>query len=614
MAQIPPRKTQAPAYRNILTVKHKYHCITDDKDLDILLELLINANEICFAPITTSNNAHTTKILGISFSIKHHVAFYVPFKIINKGNIKKAFKNIFSDANKIWVTDNSKYNALVLQMHGMPIQGELYCTILSNYVLHPGEVHKMYALSKTYLNYEPIPISNLIGIKAAVKSIDKVELYDIAQYACEYADITLQLKDKLFATIEKRELNTVLEIENTLTRVIMNMEATGVRIDVSALNKLDKFIDSRIKSSIKKIHKIAGIKFNIDAPSELGNVLFNVLNLNENTRLTPTGNYSTAEDVLDNIKDTHIIVPEILEYKSLRHIQKHYTKIFPTILHAKTNTLHTSFNQTTATGRLSSSEPALQNIPIRTKYGRMVRECFIPSPGNIFLSADYSQIELRVVAAIANDTRLIQMFNTGIDAHSATAASVYKIPINEVTENLRQNAKRINFGIIYGQSGYGLSNNIGVKRQEANLLIERYLNEFTGIKNYMYTQVEFAKTYGFVQTLLGRKRQIKNMHSPNKILRDAAYREAINTPIQGTAADLIKLAMINIHKQFILNKFKSKMILQVHDELLFDVRPEEKEAVVQCVTHCMINALQLPNNMRIEVRTSFGSNWLDAHV
>src|SRR6185437_1712107 len=484
-------------------------------------------------------------------------------------------------------------------------------------VIEPEGKRGMDVLSAKYLNYQPISIETLIGKKGKGQlNMRDVPLEDIKEYAAEDADVTLQLKHALDPLLKKQEVSRVFnEVENPLIPVLMDMEYEGVAIDVNFLQDYSKELDRDIRQSEERVYKLAGVNFNLGSPKQLGEVLFELMKIDPGAKKTRTGQYATGEDVLQKLRSKHEIVDDILAYRELTKLKSTYVDSLPLLINPRTKRVHTSFNQTVAvTGRLSSNNPNLQNIPIRTERGSEIRKAFIARDNDhCLISADYSQIELRIVAAISGDEGMIQAFKDKKDIHTSTAAKVYNVEEKDVTFEMRRAAKAVNFGIIYGQSAFGLAENLGISRTEAKTIIDNYFIQYPFIKKYMDQTINFAKEYTYVQTLLGRKRYLRDIHSANPTVRGYAERNAINMPIQGTAADMIKLAMINTHREIIKQKMRTKMTLQVHDELVFDVPIGEVNEAQQLIKECMEGAMQLPNGVPINAETGSGGNWLEAH-
>ncbi len=583
------------------------------------MNALKNSKEICFDTETTNIDANLAELVGISFAIKPGEAFYVPCPIKKEDCILflKKFYALFSNADKIWIGQNIKYDMLLLKWYDIDLAGKIFDTMLAHYVIEPDGKRSMDVLSAKYLGYEPIHIEELIGKKGKNQgNMRDVEIDKIKEYAAEDADITLQLKNIFQPQIKSSEVERIFyEVENPLVKVLTDMEFEGIKIDVDFLNTYSKELETEEKKAEELVYEQAGVRFNLASPKQLGEVLFEKLKLDPKAKKTKTGQYATGEDILTKLAHQHKICNDILTFRELAKLKSTYVDALPLLINSKTGRVHTSYAQAVAvTGRLSSNNPNLQNIPIRSDRGREIRKAFIPRDENhVLVSADYSQIELRIVAAISGDLNMCEAFKTGKDIHTATAAKVFNVEETEVTKEMRYKAKSVNFGIIYGQGAFGLSENLGIARSEAKEIIDNYKKQFPDIQKYMDDTIAFAKENGYVQTLMGRKRWLKDINSANFTVRGFAERNAINSPIQGTAADMIKLAMINISESFKKHQFKSKMLLQVHDELVFDVLKSELEAVKPVILECMQNALKLPNDVPTDAALGSGINWLTAH-
>lgn len=601
------------------TVPHTYHLIDTPEKRAVLIADLLQQPEICFDSETTSLDELIAEVVGLSFSYKPGEAYYVPFpeNRIEAQAIMNEFKPVFENENSLKIGQNIKYDLSILKNYGIGLKGKWFDTMLAHYLIDADLRHGMDFLANNYLNYEPISIETLIGKKGKGQlSMRNVEIEKIKEYAAEDADVTLQLK-QLFAPqlIERNGQKLFDEVEVPLIDVLNDMEREGIRINAQFLNDYSVELAKEIGIQEKRIHELAGVNFNIASPKQLGEVLFDHLKLDPKAKKTKTGQYQTGEDILQGLSE-HEIARCILDVRQLQKLKSTYVDALPTLVHKQTGRVHTSFNQAVAaTGRLSSTDPNLQNIPIKTEKGREIRKAFIPRNDDfVLMSADYSQIELRVIASMAKETNMIDAFANGIDIHTATAAKVYNKTIEEVSSQERRNAKAVNFGIIYGQSAFGLSQSLGIPRKEAAAIIEAYFAQYPQIKNYMSTSIHFAQEHGFVETILGRRRYLRDINSKNFTVRGFAERNAINAPIQGSAADMIKVAMIKVKNAMENAKSEirnSKMILQVHDELLFDVHKSEIEAMTQLVKREMENAVQLDVPIVAEVGT--GENWLEAH-
>ena len=607
------------ADKNIENTKHEYKLVETEDELKDLIHLLNQQKEICFDTETTGTDANNVEIVGMSFSFEKNKAYYIPFSSDQKAAKEKILQlqPLFDNESICWIGQNIKYDLLILKWYGIEPRGSLFDTMLAHYVIEPEGRRSMDLLSAQYLGYEPVSIETLIGKKGKNQgNMRDVALDKIKEYAAEDADITLQLKHCFAPLLKQKEVEKVFyEVENPLVRVLTDMEYEGVKIDEAFLNDYSKELDKEAKQCEERVYEQAGVRFNLASPKQLGEVLFDKLQLDPKAKKTKTGQYATGEDVLLKLAGEHKIVDDILSFRELTKLKSTYVDALPEMINPRTGRVHTSYAQAVAvTGRLSSNNPNLQNIPIRTARGREIRKAFIPrEKGRILLSADYSQIELRIVAAISGDPNMCEAFKERKDIHTATAAKVYGVTEAEVTKEMRYKAKSVNFGIIYGQGAFGLAENLGVSRKEAQEIINNYKKEFPYIQKYMDDQINFAKENDYVQTLMGRKRWLRDIHSANFTVRGFAERNAINSPIQGTAADMIKMAMISIHREMKKGDWKSKMILQVHDELVFDAVIEEADELQKLIIDCMVSALPLPNDVPVEAEVGRGNNWLEAH-
>jgi len=613
-----PAETTAPStdLDTIETVDNTYAAATTKEERADLIKTLRQAKSICFDTETTGIDSITAELVGMSFCIEKGKAFYVPVPDDHSEATKivAEFKEIFeSDAEK--VGQNLKYDLEVLKRYGITVNGFLYDTMIAHYLLHPDMKHNMDDMSEYYLNYKPVSIESLIGKKGSKQgSMRDVTLENITQYASEDADITLQLKHALDAELDKDHLVKLFrEIESPLIQVLTDMELEGINIDVPALKKFSKELGTDIDSLKKKILGLAGIDFNVDSPKQLGEVLFDHLKIDEKAKKTKSGQYVTREDTLQKMAGKHEIIPLILDYRSVKKLKSTYVDSLPEMVNPDSGRIHTNYMQTVAaTGRLSSTNPNLQNIPIRTERGRYIRKAFIPrSEEYVILAADYSQVELRIIAALSEDQGMIQAFKDGLDIHAATASKVFDVPLEEVTRDQRGKAKAVNFGIAYGQGAFGLADNLNISRTEAREIIENYFVQFPGIQTFKEMAIEQAKAKGYAETLLGRRRYLPDINSQNGTVRAGAERNAINAPIQGSAADIIKLAMIDIHKTFEAEGFRSKMLLQVHDELVFDAHKEELETIRPIIRRKMETAYTIAVPLVVDI--NHGNNWLEAH-
>ena len=607
------------ADKNIQNTPHEYVLVDTAEAMNNLIKILLDSNEICFDTETTNVDANLAELVGMSFSVEPGKAFYVPFSTEKNEAIEllKKFDSIFSDQKKVWVGQNIKYDLLVLKWYGAQIQGALFDTMLAHYVVEPEGKRSMDVLSAKYLGYEPVPIEQLIGKKGKNQgNMRDVDIEQLVEYAGEDADITLQLKQIFAPQIISSEVEKIFnEVETPLIRVLTDMEYEGIRIDRDFLQTYSGELETAAKEAEESVYHQAGVRFNLASPKQLGEVLFEKLQLDPKAKKTKTGQYATGEDILQKLANQHKICDDILVFRELTKLKSTYVDALPLLINPKTGRVHTSYAQAVAvTGRLSSNNPNLQNIPIRTAKGREIRKAFLPRDENhVLLSADYSQIELRIVAAISGDENLCTAFKSGKDIHTATAAKIFHVAEAEVTKEMRYKAKSVNFGIIYGQGAFGLAENLGISRTEAKEIIDNYKKEFPNIQQYMEDTIRFAKDNGYVQTLMGRKRWLRDINSTNFTVRGFAERNAINSPIQGTAADMIKLAMIRIHQSIQEKSLRSKLLLQVHDELVFDVHKDELEIVKPLVLEGMQQAMKLPHDIPTDAELGFGINWLEAH-
>ena len=604
--------------KNSANTPHNYKAVEGKENILALVKELLAQKEVCIDTETTGINANDVELVGLSFSYKEHEGFYIP--IADEAAAKKIlalFEPLFKSKDIIWIGQNLKYDFLVLKWYGVELLGKTFDTMLAHYVIEPEGRRSMDLLSAQFLGYEPISITTLIGKKGKNQgTMRDAPLDQVTEYAAEDADITFQLKSCFTPLIKKRGVEKVFnEVENPLVRVLVDMEYEGVKVDIDFLNEYSKVLEVDAKISEERVYEQAGVRFNLASPKQLGEVLFDILKLDAKAKKTKTGQYATGEDVLQKMAAKHKIVDDILNFRELTKLKSTYVDSFPELINSKTGRVHTSYAQAVAvTGRLSSTNPNLQNIPIRTERGREIRKAFIPrEKGRVLVSADYSQIELRIVAAISGDPNMCEAFKLGKDIHTATAAKVYGIKEEDVTKEMRYKAKSVNFGIIYGQGAFGLAENLGISRTEAKEIIDNYKKEFPNIQLYMDQQINNAKELGFVETLMGRRRWLRDINSSNFTVRGFAERNAINSPIQGSAADMIKLAMIKIHGEMKKTKWESKMILQVHDELVFDAVEKELPALKELILKCMKEAMILPNGVPVEAEVGVGKNWLEAH-
>ena len=605
--------------KTIHNTPHNYFLCDSLEKIEALLVDLVQKPEICFDSETTGLDPHDVELVGMSFSFKKGEAYYVPIPIEQEAakQILSLFVPLFNDEKKKWVGQNIKYDLIVLKWYGIEVKGQLFDTMLAHYLIEPEGRRSMDLLAAKYLQYEPVHIEELIGKKGKNQlSMRDVEAEKIKEYAAEDADITIQLKEVFEPMLKSKVVDSVFEkIETPLVKVLLDMEYEGVRIDNDFLNEYSKQLEIDAKAAEDKVYEICGLKFNLASPKQLGEVLFDHLKLDPKAKKTKTGQYATGEDVLQKLAANNPIVEDILSFRELTKLKSTYVDALPAMINPKSGRVHTSYNQAVAvTGRLSSNNPNLQNIPVRTERGREIRKAFIARDADhVLISADYSQIELRIVAAISGDPNMCEAFLAGKDIHTATAAKVYNIEEADVTKEMRYKAKSVNFGIIYGQGAFGLAENLKISRTEAKEIIENYKTQFPNIQQYMDEKIAFAQKNGYVETLMGRKRWLADINSANFTVRGFAERNAINMPVQGTAADMIKLAMIKIDKEFRERNFKSKMILQVHDELVFDAHRSEVEIIKPIIIECMQTALPLPNGVPANAEIGVGENWLEAH-
>lgn len=607
------------ADKNIQNTPHNYIIVEGEEKIKELVNELMAVDEISFDTETTGTDPNDVDLLGLSFSYKQGEGYFVPAPKTFDETLRmlELFKPLFKDASKKWVGHNLKYDFTVLKWYGIGFAGQMFDTVLAHYLIEPEGRRSMVDLSAQYLGYEPVSIDELLGKKGKKqRSMSDVEAEKIKDYSVEDADITLQLKNIFAPLITKRKVEKVFnEVEIPLINVLLDMEYEGVRIDKGFLNEYSKQLEREASCCEENVYSVAEVRFNLASPKQLGEVLFEKLKLDPKAKKTKSGQYATGEDILLKLASQHKIVEDILGFRELTKLKSTYIDALPEMINRKTGRIHTCYNQAVAvTGRLSSNNPNLQNIPVRTERGREIRKAFVPRDENhVIVSADYSQIELRIVAAISGDPNMCDAFKLGKDIHTATAAKVYNVDENNVTKEMRYKAKSVNFGIIYGQGAFGLSENLKISRGEAREIIENYKKQFPNIQQYMDNQMKFAKKNGYVETLLGRKRWLKDIHSANFTVRGYAERNAINMPIQGTAADMIKLAMIKIHNEFKQRNLKSKMILQVHDELVFDAYKDEVELIKPIIIECMESAMALPNGVPASADLGVGDNWLEAH-
>ena len=602
--------------QSIKTVVHDYQLVDKEEDIQKLCDFLITKEFVSFDTETTSTEAINAELVGLSFCVEEKQAFYVPVPADRQEaeKIVNIFKPLYESEEILKIGQNMKYDIEVLGNYGIEVRGKMFDTMIAHYLIQPELRHNMDYMAEIYLGYQTIHIEELIGPKGkGQKNMRDLTPEQIYEYAAEDADITLQLKNKLEPELKKYGAEDLFyNIEMPLMPVLAEMEMNGVKIDTDSLKETSGVLTSRMKEIESRIYELAGMEFNIASPKQVGEVLFDKLKIVEKAKKTKTGQYVTNEEVLQSLKHKHEIVADILEHRGLKKLLGTYVDALPKLINPRTGHIHTSFNQTvTATGRLSSSDPNLQNIPVRGEDGKEIRKAFIPEPGCEFFSADYSQIELRVMAHLSGDKNMIEAFREGYDIHAATAAKIYKEDINDVSRDQRTKAKRANFGIIYGITVFGLAERLEISRDEAKQLISGYFETFPKVKEYMDKSIQRARTMGYAETLFHRRRYLADINSHNATVRGFAERNAINAPIQGTAADIIKVAMIRIHRRFKAEGIQSKMILQVHDELNFSVLPEEHEKVERIVMEEMQNAFEM--QVPLVADSGWGKNWLEAH-
>ena len=603
-------------YNNINNTKHNYKILYTEEECKLLAFEMLNFKEVAIDLETTSLNIRTTSIIGISFCFKKGLAYYIPISL-NLDEAKTTlniFKDFLLNKNISKIGQNIKFDYSILKRYGYKINGDLLDTMIAHYLLDPSLRHNMDFMSKSELNYEPIPFTSLIGEKKNnLIDIKNVPVEKIGEYAAEDADITFQLWEILKKKLAVKNLEKVFyDIEIKLISVLSEMEINGIKLNKNFLEKYSVILEEKIVTFEKSIFKQAGMPFNVNSPKQLGEVLFDVLKIIENPKKTKTGQYQTGEEILSELAIEHKIVSDIQNYRQLVKLKSTYVDALPDEICKISNRIHTTFSQTiTSTGRLSSSNPNLQNIPIKTEEGREIRKSFLPKEGCLLLACDYSQIELRVMAELSKDINLSNAFKNGLDVHTDTASKIFNVQHNKVTREMRNKAKMTNFGIIYGISAFGLSKRLNIPRSEASSIIEEYKKLYPGIQNYLSETINFAQKNEFVETITGRRRYIRDINAKNKMVRAGAERNAINAPIQGTAADMIKIAMININNFLNSNNFQTKMLLQVHDELVFDLFPSEKDFLIPKIEELMQNAINL--DVPITVQSGVGNNWLEAH-
>jgi DNA polymerase-1 len=603
--------------KNLENTPHNYSLCDSEEKINSLIDELTSANSFCFDTETTSLNVWEAELVGVAFSLKSGEGYYVPFSdsFEESKEVIGKFKSLLENEVKEKIGHNLKYDINVLRKYDIQVKGPLFDTMVAHYLLHPDNNRRsMDVLAENELGYTPMSITELIGKKGKTqKSMREVPVDQACEYACEDTDITLQLKELFEPELKKGKVFELFrDVEMPLILVLSEMEEHGVNLDTDLLLNYSKVLEKEISEIEARIYDEAGMEFLISSPKQVGEVLFDHLKVSAKPKKTKTGQYATGEDVLQKLRSKHPVVDLLLEFREVVKLKNTYVDPLPELVNAKTHHLHTSYNQVVAaTGRLSSDKPNLQNIPIRSERGKEIRKAFIPSEGRVLIAADYSQIELRIIAALSKDVNMMEAFQSGKDIHASTAAKVYNISIDEVTREQRSHAKMVNFGIIYGISAFGLSQRLGISRKEAKQIIDSYFEQFPGIKEYMNASIQIARENGYVETVLGRRRHLKDINSGNAVVRGFAERNAINSPIQGSAADMIKLAMIKIQDYMKSSNLKSKMILQIHDELIFDAIPGEVESLQKKVKDLMREALDI--GVRMEVDANTGMNWLEAH-
>jgi len=605
--------------KTIQNTDHDYILVSGEKEIKDLVQKLLSYKEISFDTETTNVDANYANLVGMSFSVVPHHGYYIAFtqdkSITNE--ILSWLEPLFSSLNILWIGHNLKYDLTVLKRAGIELKGKLFDTLLANYVIDPESKRSMDFLSEKYLGYIPISITELIGKKGKLQgNMKDVDVEKAKEYAVEDTDITLQLKNKFEPELFAKNVEKIFyEVESPLVKVLVDMEYEGINVDVEFLKSYSDSLEKEIIDAEKNVYEQAGLKFNLASPKQLGEVLFDKMQLDCNAKKTKSGQYATGEDVLIKLSKEHKICEDILIFRELTKLKSTYIDALPSLIHPDSGRVHTCYAQAVAvTGRLSSTNPNLQNIPIRTEKGREIRKAFIPRDSNhVLVSADYSQIELRIIAAISGDPNMIDAFKNDKDIHLTTAARVFNVDEADVTKEMRYKAKSVNFGIIYGQGAFGLAENLKISKSEAKEIIDNYKLQFPGIQAYMDNTINFCREHGYVETLMGRKRWLKDINSANFTIRSFAERNAINSPIQGAAADMIKLAMIKIHSELKTRGLKSAMLLQVHDELVFDVPKDELNIVKPLILECMQNAMLLPNNVPSKAEIGEGNNWLEAH-
>ena len=609
----PADEAAAPPLATLADTPHTYRCVENEAQLGQLVTILSACEEFCFDTETTSTEVMRADLVGLSFAVREGEAWWVPVTPQNVQAVLAQLSPVFGNEEIGKVGQNMKYDLLMLARYGVEVRGKMFDTMLAHYVLQPELRHGMDYMAEIYLNYRTIHYEDVVGWGAKAIDIRMADPDLLCRYAAEDADITLKLKHILDKQLDKEGMRGLFEdIEMPLVPTLVEMEMAGVRIDSATLSQSSAAMTAQMHALEQQAYQWAAMEFNLASARQVGEVLFDRLRIVEKPRKTKTGQYQTSEEVLESLRSKHPIVGVILEYRGIKKLLGTYIDALPLLVNSRTGKIHTSFNQAiTATGRLSSSNPNLQNIPVRDAMGKEIRKCFVPDPGNVFLSADYSQVELRIMAHLSGDEAMIEAFNSGADIHAATAAKIYHVPIDEVTSDMRRKAKTANFGIIYGISVFGLGERLGISRAEAKELIDGYFATYPQIKAYMDASIEVARSKGYVETLFGRKRYLPDIASHNSVVRGFAERNAINAPIQGSAADIIKIVMARISQRFKQEGLRSQMILQVHDELNFNVLPDELEQVRQIVTYEMAHVVDL--RVPLIADCGVGGNWLEAH-
>lgn len=603
--------------RTLVDVEHEYHLVEKEDEIDKLIQILTAAPSYSFDTETSDIDPISAFIVGLSVAVKPHQAWYVAIPPNDKDakRILEKFRPVFEDSNKELIAQNFKYDYKILHKYGIEVKNRIFDTMVAHYLINADSAHNMDFLSEIYLEYTPMPIESLIGKRGKNQgSMADLPPEEIKDYAAEDADVTLQLKEIFEKEIKQADAKKLFdEVEVPLIKVLAEMELEGVNVDREFLENYSGQLAADMAVVEREIRELAGEDFNIDSPKQLGVVLFEKLKIAEGAKKTRTGQYATGEEVLSKYVNTHPIIPKIMDYREVRKLKSTYVDALPELINPNTGRIHTNYMQTVvATGRLSSNNPNLQNIPIRTPRGQEIRKAFIPKNEDYtILSADYSQVELRIIAALSNDEHLCEAFLNGEDIHRATASKVFGVPLDEVDKSMRSKAKAVNFGIIYGQGAFGLAQNLGISRGEAGEIINSYFTQFPRLKSYQQENIEYARQHGYVTTILGRKRYLPDINSANAVVRGFAERNAINAPIQGSAADIIKIAMINIRNEFRKRSFRSKMIMQVHDELVFDVLKTEVDLVKPIVDEMMSGAVKLRVPLVVDMNT--GNHWLEAH-